>query len=177
MILRGRVWKFGDELGATDLVSAAYDRFGMSRQWDECAKHLLEDIDPHFPAKVGRGDLLVAGRNLGAGHAHYYTAAIMGAHTAGIGGMLGETMGGLFRRAAIDLGVPALAVGGIAALVETGDELEVDLAAGKAVNRSNGAKIGFAAVSPIVLDILAAGGSTSWALDRIGYREPAPAID
>lgn len=173
MILKGRVWTFGDELGSTDLVSAAYDKFGMSQQWAECARHLLEDIDPGFAGKISQGDLLVAGRNLGAGHAHYYTAAIMGAHTAGLGGLLGETMGGLFRRAAIDLGVPALAIAGITGLVRSGDQLEVDLGGGRATNRSTGNSIEFAPVSPIIVDILAAGGSTNWALRRIGHVEPA----
>lgn len=171
MILRGRVWKFGNELGATDLVSAEYDKFGMSRQWGECAKHLLEDLDPEFPTKVGKGDILVAGRNLGAGHAHYYTAAIMGAHTAGISVLLGESMGGLFQRAAIDLGVPAWAVPDISSLVETGDDLEINLSSGEAMNRSTGASARFDPVSPIILDILDAGGSTNWALRRIGYEQ------
>jgi len=172
MKLRGQVWKFGDDLTATDLVSPAYDNLGMSRKWDECAKHLLEDIDPDFPTKIGKGDLMVAGRNLGAGHAHYYAAAIMGSHAAGIAALLSETMGGLFRRAAIDFGVPAGPIPGITSVVNTGDELEVDLAAGRAMNHSTGTGLEFEPVSPIILEILDAGGSTNWALQRIGYRQP-----
>jgi len=169
MILRGRVWKFGDDLGATDLVSAAYDNFGMGRKWDECARHLLEDIDPDFVGKVGQGDLLIGGRNLGAGHAHYYAAAIMGANAAGIAGLFGDTMGGLFRRAAIDFGVPAGPIGGISDLVETGDELELDLMGGIATNRTSGATLKFPKVDPIILEILGEGGSTNWALKRAGH--------
>ena len=168
MILRGRVWKFRSELGATDILSAAYDKFGMGRRWDECAKHVLEYIDPEFPQKVRKGDILVAGHNLGAGHAHYYTAAIMGAYTAGLAALFGDSIGGLFQRAAIDFGVPAWPLPGISGLVESGDELEVDLTAGNATNLTTGKSAQFLPVSSVILDILSAGGSTNWALRRIG---------
>ena len=168
MRLSGRVWKFGDDLGATDLVSAAYDKFGMSRQWAECAKHVLEDVDPDFPSKVQKGDIVIAGQNLGIGHAHYYTAAIMGAHTAGLSALFAESVGGLFQRAAIDLGVPIWPLPGISELADTGEQIEIDLATGEGRNLTTGKTIAFKPVSPIILDILDAGGSTNWALRRIG---------
>ena len=169
----GDVWKFGDNIGATDLVSSAHDDLGMGRQWTECARHVLEDLDPAFPSKVKAGDILVAGEKLGAGHAHYYPAAIMGSSATELAGLFAESVGALFQRNAIDLGVPIWPLPGISALVETGDRLELDLATGNAKNITTGKTLWFKPVSPVILEILEAGGSTNWGLRRIGKLQAA----
>ena len=168
MILSGRVWRLGDAVGATDLLAARYDKQGMSRLWAECATHILEDLLPAFASAVRPGDILVAGQGFGAGHAHYYTAAIMGSRTAGVAGFFTESISGLFQRAAIDLGMPAWAFPGLAALVAQGDQLELDLGRGSARNVTAGTSMALKPVSQIILDILAAGGSEPWALGRVG---------
>jgi 3-isopropylmalate dehydratase small subunit len=166
--LAGKVWKFPDALGATDILPARYDKQSMSRQWAECAQHLVEDVAPGLAAQIEPGDIFVAGTGFGTGHAHYYNGAIMGSREAGIGGFLVEGISGLFQRAAIDSGVPAWVFPGIADLVATGDRLEIDLATGEARNVTTGAERTFAPVSPIILGILEAGGSEKWALRRVG---------
>lgn len=168
MKLAGNVWKFGDGVGATDILPARYDKQGMSRQWKECASHLFEDIAPGLAARIAPGDLFVAGKGFGAGHAHYYTAAIMGSVEAGLSAFLAEGIGGLFQRGSIDFGMPACVVPGISGLVENGDQLEVDLASGTACNISTGATLAFEPISPLILEIVAAGGSRNWALQRVG---------
>lgn len=170
MIVAGRVWKLGDGIGATDIVPARYDKQGMSRQWAECATHILEDVDPELAGAIRPGDLFVAGQSFGIGHAHYYSAAVMASRTAGIGAFLADGISGLFQRASIDFGMPAWAFPGIAALVAQGDRLEVDLATGEARNLTTGAEARFPPVSPIIVDILDAGGSEPWALRRVQYR-------
>ena len=171
MILEGTAWKFGDDIGATALVSSRYDKEGMGRQWDECAKHVLEDKDAGFAAKVKKGDILTTGENLGMGHAHYYMAAIKGSEAAGLSALLGESVNVLFQREAIDAGVPCWSFKGLADMVETGNELRINLATGEAVNLTTGEKRQFEPVSPIVLDILGAGGSRNWAMMRIGRND------
>jgi 3-isopropylmalate/(R)-2-methylmalate dehydratase small subunit len=168
MKFTGDVWKFGDNIGATDLVSSAHDDIGMGRQWAECAKHVLEELDPEFPSKVKEGDILVAGEKLGVGHAHYYPAAIMGSSAAGLAGLFAESVGALFQRNAIDLGVPIWPLPGISKLVENGDRLELDLSGGKATNVTTGKTMEFKPISPVILEILEAGGSTNWGLRRVG---------
>jgi len=172
MKLTGNVWKLGDNISATDIVSAKYDKDGMSQKWDECAKHVLEEIDPKFPAVIRKGDILVAGANFGAGHAHYYMTAIMGCKHAGFSSLLAESLNGLFQRAAIDGGVPAWSFKGLGELVQSGDRLEFDLQTGAAHNLTSGERAQFKPVSRIVLDILEAGGSTNWALQRVGASSP-----
>ncbi|MFE2179228.1 hypothetical protein [Streptomyces sp. NPDC059455] len=168
MILDGRVWRYGDNIKATDLVSPRYDKEGMQRQWDECAKHLLEDIDPAMAGAVQAGDILVAGENLGAGHAHYYMAAIMGSSASGLGALLAESVNALFLRAAIDAGVAAWGLPGLSEFVETGDHLHLDLRTGVAKNVTQGTEKQFPAVSDVILQILDAKGSRNWALRSVG---------
>ncbi|MCZ4344089.1 hypothetical protein O4H52_20975 [Sphingomonadaceae bacterium G21617-S1] len=178
MKIEGRVWKLGNDIGATDLVSASYDNLGMAHDWEGCARHFLETISSDFPSEIRQGDILVAGENLGIGHAHYYTAAIMGARTAGITALFADSVGALFKRAAIDLGLLAWPLPGISSMVGNRDRIEMDLAAGHVRNLTTGSDARFKPVAGIVLDIVAAGGSTNWALDRIARdsREDLPAI-
>lgn len=168
MIFEGSVWKVRDNVSATDLVPGRYDEEGMSGQWEECAKHVLEDMHPAMASQVQPGDILVAGAQFGAGHAHYYMTAIKGVATAGIGAMLAESVGALFLRAAVDAGQPTWSIPGIASFVTEGDRLRIDLAAGSAANLTVGTELAFSPVSPIVLDILRAGGSSRWAQARAG---------
>lgn len=173
MIVDGRVWKIGDGVGATGLVPAAYDRAGMSRDWQECGKHLLEDVLPGMAEQVRPGDVIVGGTELGSGHAHYYMAAIMGARSAGVSALLAESVSALFMRAAVDAGVAAWSLPGLVELVSTGDHLHLDLATGQAHNLTTGASAQLDPVSPIILDILAAGGTDLWALARVAARQAA----
>lgn len=167
MIVQGRVWKLGDDLRATDIVSERYDEFAMSKRYDECAKHLLEDVDPRFATEMRPGDIVVAGRNFGAGHAHYYRGAIMGMKHARVGAVLAEGVNGFFLRVAIDFGMPVWAFSGLRELVNSGDELKMDLLAGDAVNLTTGTAFSVDGMSPIIGSILAAGGSLNWAIERV----------
>lgn len=168
MIASGRVWRLGQSVRATDLVSAKHDKLGMSGQWGECAKHVFEDLRPEIAGAMSPGDLLVAGAGFGAGHAHYYMAAVMGVRTAGFGAILADSVNGLFQRAAIDFGLLVWDIPGISQLAAEGDVLSADFAAGRAENVSTHETLAFAPLSPIVLDILAAGGTAPWALKRVG---------
>lgn len=168
MLLNGKVWKYERDIAATDVISSKYDKQGMSRQWSECVKHLLEEVDAGFAASVQRGDIVVTEGSLGAGHAHYYTTAIMSCKTAALGGLFPSGANGLFQRAAVDHGLPVWSIQGLARIVSTGDQLELDLRNGVAQNLTSGEVMRFPSVPPLILEILNAGGSRDWALHRVG---------
>ncbi|RQD92561.1 3-isopropylmalate dehydratase, partial [Methanosalsum natronophilum] len=48
--LNGNSWKFGDDI-STDLIAPGR-YFHLRTNLPELAKHVLEDADPEFPAKV-----------------------------------------------------------------------------------------------------------------------------
>jgi 3-isopropylmalate/(R)-2-methylmalate dehydratase small subunit len=168
MKLEGRVWKLGDHVNATDIVSGKYDKLAMSAQYEECGKHVLEDVYPGARDELKAGDILVAGDSFGMGHAHYFGGAILGGRAAGLSAYLAESINGIFERMAIEWGMPALAFPGIADFVNDGDRLSFDLRVGEANNLTTGAFRQFKPVSPIILDIVDAGGSSNWARKRVG---------
>lgn len=166
MKLTGRVWKLGDDVGATDLLPAAYDKSASRGEWDDCISHVLEELRPDFKDTRQPGDLIVAGRNFGAGHAHYHRGGVLGTKATGIAAMFADSLNGLFFRSAIDEGYPAWPVPGLATFVDDGDTLEIDLAAGQARNLTQGAAMAFKPCDPAILAILAAGSVMNWAIAR-----------
>ncbi len=59
-----KVWKFGDNID-TDIIIAA--RYLNTSDENILAKHIMEDADPNFSAKIDKGDIIVAGENFGCG--------------------------------------------------------------------------------------------------------------
>ena len=77
MKAKGKVFKYGDNID-TDVIIAA--RYLDSNDPDELKKHCMAEIDPDFPDKVQKGDLIVAGDNFGCGSSREHAPiAILGA--------------------------------------------------------------------------------------------------
>lgn len=170
MRTEGAVWALADKTSVLDLLAAEHDALGADEKWDECARHLLENVDPTFADRVGPGDLFVAGERFGIGHAHFYIATVHACKAAGISMVLAESVNELFQRVAIDQGLMVWSVPGITGFAQQGDQIEVDLTIGSARNLTAGTATEFAPVSPIILDILARGGGLNWASDRAALR-------
>ena len=117
-----RAWVVGDNLDTDALAPGRYMKFGI----EEIAKHCLESLRPEFAAAVRPGDLLVGGRNLGAGSSREQAPQAL--RQLGIAAVVAPSFAGLFYRNALNLGLPAL-VCAEAARIRDGDALELDLAA------------------------------------------------
>ena len=169
MKLNGTVWKFGDDLSVFDILPARFDDLGVNELWDECAAHLFEDIAPHFQEKMRPGDIIVAGKNLGIGHAHYYRATILACKARGIAAVLAESTVNLFLRGAIDQGLPVWNYPEIPDFVRDGDQFSMDLATGLAQNAGTGVSMKFTPLAPVILEILAADGAFNWAKARANH--------
>ncbi|MGW5276379.1 hypothetical protein ACWEQP_28290 [Streptomyces sp. NPDC004044] len=170
MRFEGSVWRLPDRTSVFDLLAAEHDGIGVNEEWVECARHLLENVDPTFVDRVRHGDVFVAGERFGIGHAHFYRATVQGCKAAGISAVLAESVNELFQRVAIDQGLMVWAVPGITAFAGQGDRIEVDLATGSARNETAGTTTRFAPVSSIILDILVHGGGLHWAMERAALR-------
>lgn len=132
------------------------------------------DQFPHAEcSQIPSGDIVIAGHNLGRGHAHYYTAAVMACKEAGIAAILCEDVNALFQRAAIDQGFLIWSCPGISQMATSGDEIEVDLHQGSVINYSRNERKAIAALPKLVADIIDAGGSLDWALRRVGASRAA----
>ncbi|MCL8208406.1 MAG: 3-isopropylmalate dehydratase small subunit [Actinomycetia bacterium] len=119
-------------------------------------RHAFQAVYPGFHEAVRPGDILVAGKNFGLGSHREGANLVLKAF--GIQAVVAESIARIFFRNAIALGMPAVALPGVTASVGPGDELELDLEAGRLVNRSRGTTLTFAPLGGPIPEILAAGG-------------------
>ena len=64
MLLKGRVWKFGDNIDTDVIIPAKYLNTTDPK---ELAVHCMEGIKDDFSRQVTNGDIIVAGSNFGCG--------------------------------------------------------------------------------------------------------------
>ena len=122
----------------------------------ELAKHALESLDPEFPEKAKKGVIVVGGKNFGCGSSR--EQAPLALKYAGVKCVLAESFARIFFRNAINIGLPVIECKGISAAVETGDEIAVDIEAGKIENISKGKSFQVDKLPPFIIEILADGG-------------------
>jgi 3-isopropylmalate/(R)-2-methylmalate dehydratase small subunit len=151
-MLKGKVFKFGDNI-STDLIVPGR-LANLRSNLPELAKHVLEDADPGFAAKVKPGDFVVGGSNFGLGSSREHAPLVI--KMAGVSAVLAKSVARIFFRNAINQGLPILICD--TSSINDGDQLEVDLAAGTVHNLSNGKKLTFGKIPPVMLTILNEGG-------------------
>ena len=156
--MRGKCWKFGDHVDTDQIIPA---RFLNVSDPVELAKHCMEGADAEFPKKVHRGDIIIAGENFGCGSSREH-APICIKH-AGVACVIAKSFARIFFRNAINIGLPILECPqGVEAIAE-GDEIEVDLAAGKVKHLGTGKTFTTAPFPRELQDIISAGGLMNYA--------------
>ncbi len=151
-MLRGRAFKFGDNISTDDIAPGRW--FHLRSNLPELAKHLLEDVKPEFVSQVKPGDFIVAGKNFGQGSSREHAAVII--KMAGVSAIVAKSAARIFFRNAINVGLPVLICD--SDRINDGDELEVDLKAGKVVNVTNGAELTSGKFPQVMIKILDEGG-------------------
>jgi 3-isopropylmalate/(R)-2-methylmalate dehydratase small subunit len=128
-LIRGRVWKFGDNI-STDLMmpgSITYPAEAGQMTPEETVPYCMSANRPGWSKEVRPGDILVAGTNFGAGSSRPAYLPLQG---AGIQAVVAESAARLFYRNAINGGLVVISCPGITGVVDEGDVLEVDLVRG-----------------------------------------------
>ena len=152
-IISGKAWKFGDDINTDLIVPGKYLELTDPH---EMAKHAMEGVDPEFPRKASKGDLVIGGTNFGCGSSREHAALAL--KYLDLGAVIVESFARIFYRNAINVGIPALECSGITKAVEAGDELEVDLAGGVILNNRTGQKLSFTPVPAFMVKVLNEGG-------------------
>ena len=151
-MLKGKAFKFGDNI-STDLIVPGR-LADLRSNLPELAKHVLEDADPTFASRVKPGDFVVGGSNFGLGSSREHAPLVI--KMAGVSAILAKSVARIFFRNAINQGLPVLDLR--YRLINDGDELEVDLAAGTVKDLTNGKQLTFGKIPPVMLNILNEGG-------------------
>lgn len=152
MILKGKTWKFGDDI-STDLICPGR-YFHLRSNLPELAKHVLEDADPEFAQKMNKGDFVVAGNNFGLGSSREHAPTII--KLAGVSAVLAKSFARIFYRNAINVGLPLLECN--TDKIDEGDELEVDLSMGIIKDKTKGIELKTTALPKAMINILNDGG-------------------
>ena len=151
--LRGRVWKYGDNIDTDVIIPARY--LNMSTA-EELARHCMEDIDPRFATEVEAGDIIVGGENFGCGSSREHAPlAIKG---AGITCVVAESFARIFYRNAINIGLPIIVCAEASREAEDGDEMVIDLEAGRITNTRLDKSYTTSPFPPFIMKIIQAGG-------------------
>jgi 3-isopropylmalate/(R)-2-methylmalate dehydratase small subunit len=122
--LKGKAWVFGDNIN-TDIIIPF--RF-KSRTNDpyEMAKYAMYGLDPDFPKKISKGDIIVAGRNFGGGSSREQAPVAL--KYAGISAVIAESFARIFYRNAFTIGLPILEIPRIKGKINPQDDLKIDIA-------------------------------------------------
>lgn len=172
-IIVGRVWKFGDNVDTDIITPADTTSFGMAdaQEWKMVVENSFRAVRREFHKSVQPGDILVAGRNFGLG-SHREQANIVLRHL-GFAAVVAESVARIYFRNSIATGMPIFAVPGIVRLVEEGDELEINMETWKVRDRTSGQELPIEPYSPIVQNVLEAGGILKVLRDRIAAEQGA----
>ncbi len=152
MKIAGRVAaKLGDNVD-TDVIYPG--RYLNITDREQTPEHLFELAYPDLRTRLKPGDILVAGKNFGCGSSREQaTAAIK---YAGVGAVIAVSFARIFFRNSINLGLPAVVSPEAVARLEEGDEIEIDLEAGRIV--AGGREYRAAALDEKAVELLEAGG-------------------
>ena len=153
MILKGKVWKFGDDISTDHIAPGRY--FHLRTNLPELAKHVLEDAREDFASKVEKGDIIVAGRNFGLGSSREHAPRII--KLAGVSAIIAKSFARIFYRNAVNIGLPLIEIKE-ADEIDEGDVLEIDLANGIVKNTTKGKEYCFVPMPKFMLDVINEGG-------------------
>jgi len=153
MTFKGTVFKYGDNVDTDAIIPARY--LNLYEPAD-LAAHCMEDIDIDFVSKVKTGDIIAANSNFGCGSSREHAPVAIKA--SGISCVIAKSFARIFFRNAINIGLPLLECAEAVDNIKAGDKVEVDLAAGKITNLSNGKSFTSKPYPEFMMQIVDAGG-------------------
>ncbi len=151
--VKGKALKFGNNID-TDVI--------LPGKWlslidpKDLAKHAMEGIDTEFPKKAEKGVIIVGAKNFGCGSSR--EQAPLALKYSGVRCVLAESFARIFYRNSINIGLPVIECKGIAAAVNQGDELVVDLEEGIIQNTTTNKTLQGTKLPPFIMEILSDGG-------------------
>ncbi len=152
-MINGKGWKYGDNVNTDEIIPA---RYLNTTDEEELASHCMEDIDPEFVNKAGKGDIIVAGDNFGCGSSREH--APISIKALGISCVIAKSFARIFFRNAINIGLPIFESEEASTEINDGDEVKVDLNSNKITNLTTSKEYSFTPFADEMKDIIQAGG-------------------
>ncbi len=164
--LKGRIWVIVDEnnklIEDIDTDQIYHNAYLHITDREEMKKYAFSNLKGYedFPEKAQPGDILIVGRNFGAGSSRQHAVDCFIA--LGVSAIIGESFGAIYRRNAINSGIPVVVCPELGKYVaegklKTGDTITIDLTTGELKNETNGETLKCKPLSQVELDIYKAG--------------------
>ena len=162
MLIKGRAWKFNDDIN-TDIIIPA--RYLNTSDPVELAKHVMEGIDSDFAQKIEPGDIIVAGKNFGCGSSREH--APLAIKAAGIRAVIAKSFARIFHRNAFNIGLPIFESEEGSEKIKETDEIEIDADKGILRNLSTQEEYKANPIPPFMQELISAGGLIEWTKKRL----------
>ena len=166
MIIKGKAWKFKDNIDTDAIIPA---RYLNTTDPKELALHCMEDYDSEFVKKMNQGDIIVAGRNFGCGSSREHAPVALKA--AGISCVIAPSFGRIFFRNAINIGLPIFESEEITNQCSEGDLLEIDTTKGTINNLSKDKVYKTNLLPEFIQKLISAGGLREYVKEELERRE------
>ncbi len=164
-ILRGKVWKYQDNVD-TDVIIPA--RYLNTSDPEELAKYCMEDIDKTFAKEVKKGDIMVAGQNFGCGSSREH--APISIKASGISVIIAKTFARIFFRNSINIGLPILEHPTFPDECSKGDEIEVNIVDGVIKNLTTGKEYKCEKFPEEIQNLINEGGLINYTAKKLGVK-------
>jgi 3-isopropylmalate dehydratase small subunit len=161
--ISGRAHLLGDNVN-TDIHCSSKYFPGKDNAY--VAQHAFEQLAPEFPARFKPGDVIVAGANFGINSSREQAVHVL--RLLGVAAIVARSFARQFFRNCINNGLPVVEcdVDGIL----PGDEVELDLGAGRVAVASRGIARRVPPLPEAVQSLLAAGGLISYLKSHPDWR-------
>ena len=166
MIIKGKIWKFKDNIDTDVIIPARYLNTSDPK---ELALHCMEDYDSEFVKKMDQGDIIVAGRNFGCGSSREHAPIALKA--AGISCVIAPSFARIFFRNAINIGLPIFESKEITNQCSEGDLLEIDTTKGTINNLSKDKVYKTNLLPEFIQKLISAGGLREYVKEELERRE------
>jgi 3-isopropylmalate/(R)-2-methylmalate dehydratase small subunit len=136
--VKGRVWVLttpaGDLYDDIDTDMIFHNRYLHITDVEQMGQYALDNLEgwKDFAQKAQPGDILLAGKNFGAGSSRQQAVDCFRA--LGVGAIVAESYGAIYKRNAINSGFPIIVMPNLTQLYSQfadGDQLSVDFESGK----------------------------------------------
>jgi 3-isopropylmalate/(R)-2-methylmalate dehydratase small subunit len=165
--ISGRIWVLLDQnkrlIENIDTDQIYHNAFLHITEISQMGQYALGNLEgwKDFSKKARPGDILVAGRNFGAGSSRQHAVGCF--ISLKIGLILAPSFGAIYFRNAVNSGFPVLRCQELEELVakktlETGDEIKVNFRSSESLNASRNAQFKAEPMSAVQHDIFRAGG-------------------
>jgi 3-isopropylmalate/(R)-2-methylmalate dehydratase large subunit len=150
--VEGRVWLIPKDDIDTDMIF--HNRYLQITDPEKMGQYIFDNLEGYedFAQKVKAGDIIVTGKNFGAGSSRQQ--AVDGFKALGVQAILAESFGAIYERNAINAALPVLTYDSLDDLeLKDGDVLHVNFQTGEVTNKTNGKQVKITPFSEVQMEI------------------------